>query len=126
MSGLPTGVGESSAFNIFPKWIHVLIPAEHQGSNDEHTDPAVQALRVANQALQQAQETHAKMAKAAATIEQHFQKSTPTRGDRGQSIADRRQSVCAGQVAFVPSVVRNEGKPADPGTRNAADDNMSA
>ena len=71
LAGFPSGRGASAMENIFPKWLHVLMPAEN-GKNGHAAGLsgdalAEEALKVAQTNLEKGNENHEKLARALAT-----------------------------------------------------------
>ena len=70
-SGFPAARGKKAASKIFPKWLHVLMPADHHAgglSTGLSGDAlAEEALKVARTSLQKGQESHQKLSHALAT-----------------------------------------------------------
>lgn len=71
LAGFPSGRGASAIENIFPKWLHVLMPAEN-GKNAHSVGLsgdalAEEALKVAQTNLEKGNENHEKLARALAT-----------------------------------------------------------
>jgi len=64
-SGLPSGKGKRAAERIFPKWLHVLVPADHKnksmGGGKSGDALAEEALKVAHKAFERAEEQHQKL-----------------------------------------------------------------
>ena len=71
LSGLPSGVGEGAVEFIFPKWLHVLMPAEDAGGQPrDFTEQLAASLKTANAALARGEEQNAKLSRAVSNTQE--------------------------------------------------------
>ena len=79
-SGLPSGKGKRAAERIFPKWLHVLVPADHKNKNQAggKTGDALaeEALKVAHKSFARAEERHQKLSRALRTNNEETKRLT--------------------------------------------------
>ena len=70
MSGLPSGRGRGAASEIFPRWLHVLLPADHsKGEMEGKTPEKIMAAKL-EETKASLLESHGKITKAVATSQE--------------------------------------------------------
>jgi hypothetical protein len=71
LSGMPSGTGRHSVELLFPKWIHVLTPddARQDASSRDMAQQVAAALKVANTALFNSEESNAKLTRSMGSMQ---------------------------------------------------------
>ena len=64
MAGFPSASGPRAAAQIFPKWLHVLMPSQNNTSDENESAQALAALRSLQAESKEAKKDYGKMNKA--------------------------------------------------------------